>query len=312
MAKILITGGAGFIGSNIAEALHEKHEILVIDDLSTSGSLSREYVKNLASEGKIKFEEGSINDIKLLSRLLNDVDFVLHQAAIPSVPRSVKDPIASNSANVGGSLTLLKACVDSGVEKLVAASSSSVYGDTPTLPKVETMQPHPLSPYAISKFAMEHYLRVFNELYGIQTLTLRYFNVFGPRQNPHSEYAAVIPKFIKAAKEEKPLVIYGDGTQTRDFSYVKDVVAANMKAAESKKNGIFNIAGGNRITIKELAEAIIKTLDSKSEIEYMDSRAGDVKHSLADVSKARTELNWSPEYSLQDGLEDYLSYSNLF
>lgn len=312
MAKILITGAAGFIGSNIAEALHEKYEILIIDDLSTSGSQSKEYVQNLASEGKINFKEGSINDIKLLSELLNDVDYVLHQAAIPSVPRSVKDPIASNSANVGGSLTLLKACVDAGVKKIVAASSSSVYGDTPTLPKIETMQPHPLSPYAISKFAMEHYMRVFNELYGIQTVTLRYFNVFGPRQNPYSEYAAVIPKFIKAAKEGQPLMIYGDGTQTRDFSYVKDVVAANMKAAESKKSGIFNIAGGNRITITELAEAIISITDSQSKIEYLKSRAGDIKHSLADVSKAQKELNWSPTYSLQDGLEDYLSYSNLF
>jgi UDP-glucose 4-epimerase len=312
MAKILITGGAGFIGSNIAEALHEKHEIVVIDDLSTSGPPSSEYVQNLASEGKIKFEEGSINDINLISELLIDVEYVLHQAAIPSVPRSVKDPLASNSANVGGSLTVLKACVDAGVKKIVAASSSSVYGDTPTLPKIETMQPHPLSPYAVSKFAMEHYMRVFNELYGIQTLTLRYFNVFGPRQNPYSEYAAVIPKFIKAAKEGQPLMIYGDGTQTRDFSYVKDVVAANVKAAESKKSGIFNIAGGNQITITELAEAIISTTDSQSKIEYLKSRAGDIKHSLADVFKARNELNWSPTYSLQDGLEDYLSYSDLF
>ena len=293
----LVTGGAGFIGSNLVESLKGA---VVIDDFSTANKDSSDFVK---SSGARLFK-GSINDAKLLREALAGVDTVYHEAAVPSVPRSVRDPLTTNTANVSGTLSLLVACVDAGVKKIVFASSSSVYGDTPTLPKVETMQPNPKSPYAVSKLAGEHYMRVFGELYGLKTASLRYFNVFGPRQNPESEYAAVIPRFTKAAFANEPLVIYGDGSQTRDFTYVKDVVEANKKAAG--KSGIFNIAGGKQVTIRSLAEKIIKLAGSKSEINCFPERKGDVKHSLADISLAKKELGWAPKYTLDKGLREYI------
>jgi len=306
MARILVTGGAGFIGSHIAEELSKdgSNEIVVLDNLATANKLSADFVKNL----DIEFIEGSVTDAALLLKTLEDVDYVLHQAAIPSVPRSVKDPLASNAANVGGTLSLLKASLESGVKKVVCASSSSVYGDTPTLPKVETMTPNPKSPYAISKLMGEHYCRVFDELYGLETVSLRYFNVFGPRQNPFSEYSAVMPKFIYAALQDKPLRIYGDGSQTRDFTYVKDVVRANILAAGSDATGVFNIAGGRQISIQELAESIIELTGSASEVEHLDVRQGDILHSLADISKARDGLGWKPDYTLQQGLAELVNY----
>ncbi len=295
----LITGGAGFIGSNLLEAVEEA---IVLDDLSTANKYSKEFVEDSGA----RFVKGSVNDRELLRDLLQDIETVYHQAAIPSVPRSVKDPLKSNRANAGGTLTLLTACRDSGVKNVVYASSSSVYGDAPTLPKAETMQPNPKSPYAVSKLAGEHYMRVFGELYGMKTASLRYFNVFGPRQNPDSEYSAVIPKFVKAALAGDPLMIYGDGLQTRDFTYVKDVVEANKKAVG--KSGTFNIAGGKQITIGELADRIVELTGSSSEVKRMDERKGDVKHSLANISKATKELGWRPEYTLDQGLKEYIDY----
>jgi len=305
MAKILVTGGAGFIGSHIAEELCGKNEVVVLDDLSTANEQSTSFVRALP----LGFVEGSINDRTTLDRLLPDVDYVLHQAAIPSVPRSIEDPLASNRANVGGTLNLLKACVDNDVERVVCASSSSVYGDTPALPKVETMNPDPKSPYAVSKLIGEHYCRVFSELYGLKATSLRYFNVFGSRQNPFSQYSAVIPKFVYSALDNKPLVIYGDGEQTRDFTYVKDVVAANLLAAQESTTGVFNIAGGKQITINELAERIISLTGSSSDIVHEQVRKGDVLHSLADISKAEKELGWKPKYSLEAGLKEYIEWA---
>ncbi len=296
---VLITGGAGFIGSNLAESLDD---VIVVDDLSTANRYSIEFIKNSG----IRFIKGSVNDLHLMKKVLDGVETVYHQAAIPSVPRSIRDPIRSNHANIGGTLTLLIACRDTGVRNVVYASSSSVYGDTPTLPKVETMEPNPKSPYAVSKLIGEHYTRVFSELYGLKAVSLRYFNVFGPRQNPDSEYSAVIPKFVKAAMKGEPLTIYGDGEQTRDFTYVKDVVEANKKAAG--KSGIYNIAGGRRITINELAEKIIELTGSSSDIIHAEERKGDVKHSLADISRAKKKLGWQPQYSLEEGLKEYIDY----
>jgi len=302
--NVLITGGAGFIGSHIAETLAPENEVRVLDNMATSGKQSSEFVKKTEAE----FIDGSINDIPLLKKLMKDIDYVFHQAAIPSVSRSVKDPIATNEANATGTLNLLIVARDSGVKKVVFASSSSVYGDTPKLPKIETMQPNPKSPYAVSKLAGEHYCRVFHEIYGLQTTCLRYFNVYGPRQNPDSQYSAVIPRFIYGAMQNKDLVIFGDGEQTRDFTYVKDVVEANILAAESKASGEFNIAFGSRISIKDLAEKIINLTDSKSSILHKEPRAGDVKHSLADVSKAKKAFSYSPKYSIDNGLSDYLGW----
>ena len=299
----LVTGGAGFIGSSLVEDLED---VVVVDDLSTANEYSIRFVEESGAE----FIKGSITDLKLMKQVLDGVETVYHQAAIPSVPRSIKDPLRTNQANIGGTLNLLVACWDAGVRNLVYASSSSVYGDTPALPKVENMPPNPKSPYAITKLMGEHYMRVFNELYGLRTVSLRYFNVFGPRQNPDSEYSAVIPKFVKAALAGQPITIYGDGLQTRDFTYVTDVVEANKKAAG--KVGIYNIAGGKQITIRELADKIVELTGSRSEIEYVDERKGDVKHSLADITKAGKKLAWQPKYTLEQGLKEYIDcYSKL-
>lgn len=297
--KILVTGGAGFIGSHIAE---ESFAVRVIDDFSTANKYSIDFIE----EQGIELVRGTITDYGSVCSVLEGVETVFHQAAIPSVPRSVEDPITTDKVNIGGTLTLLKACVDCGVKNVVSASSSSVYGDSETLPKVEEMPLSPKSPYAVSKAAGEHYMRVFSELYGLNTASLRYFNVFGERQNPDSEYSAVIPKFVKAALSGKPLKIFGDGSQTRDFTYVKDVVEANKLAAG--KNGAFNIAGGSAITIKELAETIISLTESRSAIEYLPERSGDIKHSLAGITKAKEELSWVAKYSLEDGLKKYIDY----
>ncbi len=297
---VLITGGAGFIGSNIAEEIPGAK---ILDNLSTANKESISFVR----DSGFHLISGSVNNYDLLLEVLKDVDIVYHQAAVPSVPRSIEDPITTNEANIGGTLTLLKACVDSGVSKIIYASSSSVYGDTPTLPKVETMPPAPKSPYAVSKLIGEHYMRVFSELYGITTISLRYFNVFGPRQNLESQYAAVIPKFVRAALLDKPITIYGDGNQTRDFTYVKDVVSANMKASRSPDSGVYNIAGGTQTTINDLATMIIDLTGSNSEVTYLPERRGDVKHSLADISRAK-EIGWKPKYDLKKGLKEYIAY----
>ena len=299
--KIVVTGGAGFIGSNIVHAIYKDNEVTVIDDLST-GNL--ENIITLVDEESIKLVKGSITDLKLLQENFSDVDYVLHQAAIPSVPRSIKNPIASNKANIDGTLNVLVAARDSDVKKVVYASSSSVYGDTPTLPKVETMPTFPLSPYAISKLTGEHYCRVFYEIYGLRTTSLRYFNVYGPRQNPKSEYAAVVPRFISSISKGRPIEIYGDGEQTRDFTFVEDVINANLLSCVSKKSdgNALNIAGGKRISVNDLALKIMKLIGKDVEIIYRERREGDVKDSLADISLAKNLIDYTPKYSLDNGL----------
>ena len=301
--KIVITGGAGFIGSNLAEVLSKDNanEVIVLDDLST-GKLAN------TKEMAIKFVNGSITDLELLQTIFKDVDYVLHQAAIPSVPRSINEPIASNNANITGTLNVLVAARDRNVKKVVYASSSSVYGDTPKLPKREDMTPTPLSPYAVTKLTGEHYCNVFNEVYGLKTVALRYFNVYGPKQDPYSDYAAVIPKFVSRVLRDEPPLIYGDGQQTRDFTFVKDVVTANIRAMKSAATGVFNIASGNRITIQELAELVMKLMDKDLGVILEEPRKGDVLHSLADVSKAKAGFGYEPGYRLETGLEETVKW----
>ena len=303
--NIIVTGGAGFIGSNLVKKLQEKNHVTVIDDLSTG------YINNihtLITDEKIKFIQGSITDLDLLQNTFKNIDYVFHEAAIPSVPRSVKDPYKSNYVNANGTLNILLAGRDNAVKKVIYASSSSVYGDTPTLPKKEEMKPCPQSPYAVSKLTAEYYCNVFTKVYHLPTVSLRYFNVYGPSQDPNSEYAAVIPRFITNIKNDKPPIIYGDGEQTRDFTFVNDVVNANILAAESSSTGIFNIAGGKRISINDLVKAILKLYKKEIESSYVEPREGDIKHSLADVSKAKDGFGYTPKYEILEGLKETIKW----
>jgi UDP-glucose 4-epimerase len=301
--NVLVTGGGGFIGSNLAEELSKNNNVSIIDNLSTG---KRNYIQDF----KADFIEGSITDLNTLKMACKDMDYVFHLAALASVPRSVKEPKIVNEVNITGTVNVLIAAKDLNVKKVVFASSSSVYGDTPTLPKVETMQPNPLSPYAVSKLSGEYYCKVFYKVYGLPTTSLRFFNVYGPRQDPSSEYAAVIPKFIQLVSENKSPVIFGDGTQTRDFTFVKDVVKALILSAESEKaNGeVINIAGGKRISIKELAGKITQMMGKDIPYEYSDKRPGDIEHSLADISKASSLIGFMPTYSLEKGLEETIGF----
>ena len=296
--KVCVTGGAGFIGSNIAQVLARKNDVTVIDNLLTG---HRSNLENI----ECRFIEGSINDLDKLREALTGADYVLHQGALPSVPRSVEDPMPSNINNIEGTLNLLIMARKCNVRKVVFASSSSVYGDTPILPKVETMLLNPQSPYAVTKMAAEQYCRVFWKNYRLPTAALRYFNVFGPRQDPDSQYAAVIPKFIQLAKAGKKVIVYGDGEQTRDFTYVLDVVQANLRAAvDTESNGeVFNIARQERISLNELANMIFGKLGKKCQIDYQPERAGDIKHSLADIGRAKALLGYKPEYTIEKGVE---------
>ncbi|HXL02957.1 MAG TPA: SDR family oxidoreductase [Candidatus Atribacteria bacterium] len=305
MGKVVVTGGAGFIGSHLAEELSKRgHKVAILDNLFTG---KRENVEPLLKEGKVEFIQGSITDSPLLYKLFQDVSYVFHEAAIPSVPRSVENPQASHEANITGTLNVLLAAKDTGVKKVIYASSSSVYGDTPTLPKKEDMPPNPLSPYAVTKLSGEYYCRVFHRVYGLPTVCLRYFNVYGPRQDPASQYAAVIPRFINRVLENKPPIIFGDGEQTRDFTFVKDVVEANILAAESNAYGVYNIGRGERISINKLAEIIIQLVGNNIEPVYQEARSGDVKHSLADISRART-FGYNPKWSLEEGLRETVNF----
>ncbi|PXF62155.1 MAG: GDP-mannose 4,6-dehydratase [Candidatus Methanogaster sp.] len=300
--NVVITGGCGFIGSNLAHELVEVDEVTVIDDLSTGRPENNE---DLLDNENYRYVEGSITDLNLLKQVFDGVDYVFHQAAIPSVPRSIKDPAKTNEVNISGTLNVLIAADQEGVKKVVYASSSSVYGETPVLPKEEGMIPDPLSPYAVSKLAGEYYCKVFAEIYGLKTASLRYFNVYGPKQDPSSEYAAVIPKFITRVLNGKPPVICGDGEQTRDFTFVKDVVSANILAAGSSKTGVFNIGSGARVSVNELAAAVIEASATGTDpgILHAEPRDGDVRHSLADISRAKS-IGYEPSYALTDGLEE--------
>ena len=299
--RFVVTGGAGFIGSNIVtDLVKNNNEVIVIDNLLT-GKLD-----NLSGVmDEIRFIEDDIQDLNLLKREFDDIDYVLHQAALPSVPRSVDDPIASNQNNIDGTLNVLIAARDAGVKRVVYASSSSAYGNSPTLPKKEDMKPEPLSPYAVTKLVGEYYCKVFYDLYGLETVSLRYFNVFGPHQDPNSQYAAVIPKFITAmSKDEKP-IIFGDGTQSRDFTYVQNNVEANLLAcvANGAAGKLFNVACGERITLNDLVDILNRILGTDIEPIYAKPRQGDVKHSLADISLAEDILDFEPKYSFEIGLK---------
>jgi nucleoside-diphosphate-sugar epimerase len=298
----LVTGGAGFIGSHIASALAAAGaRVRVIDDLSTG------YRENLdAIRGDLDFIQGSVADEESLRKALEDVELVFHEAAIPSVPRSVENPRQTHIASVDSTFSLLLAAREKNVRRIVYAASSSAYGDQPVLPKTESMLPEPLSPYAVAKLVGEYYCQVFTRVYRLETVSLRYFNVFGPRQDPSSQYSGVISRFISALLGHDRPVIYGDGEQSRDFTFVADVVEANLKAAETTRGvgQIINIAKGEQVTLNQLLERL-KQLTGKKDVvaDYREPRPGDVRHSLADISRARDLLGFKPKVDLQTGLQ---------
>ena len=298
----LVTGGAGFIGSHIAAGLMASGaRVRVLDDLSTG---HRENLEEIG--GDLDFIEGSVADEALLHKILDGVEVVFHEAAIPSVPRSVEAPKQTHVASVDGTFSLLMAARDNRVRRVVYAASSSAYGDQPTLPKAEQMLPDPLSPYAVAKLVGEYYCQVFTRVYGLETVSLRYFNVFGPRQDPGSQYSGVVSRFISALLSDERPVIYGDGEQSRDFTYIDNVVAANLSAASAKdaSGKVINVANGQRITLNELL-AELKDLTGKQDVtaEYKEPRVGDVKHSLADITLAREFLGYESKVELREGLQ---------
>lgn len=299
---VLVTGGAGFIGSHLVERLiNQGYSVRVLDNFSTG---SRE---NLAPFMRnIELIEGDICDVHTVQHATRGVDFVLHQAALGSVPRSIDNPLATHETNITGTLKLLVAARDAGVKRLVNASSSSVYGDTLVLPKTESMTPTPLSPYALSKLTAETYCQLFSSIYKLETLTLRYFNVFGPRQNEHSQYAAVIPRFTSAMLHNRPITIFGDGEQTRDFTYIDNIVAANILAMTkplAKIGQAINIGCGNHYSVLEVIRAISEGLAIKPDIKYLPTRTGDVKDSFADISKAAELIGYQPNTQFYEGIK---------
>lgn len=301
----LVTGGAGFIGSNLVSTLlAASHEVRVLDNFLTG---KRENLAGLSDRYGDRFQlvEGDLRDLPETRAAAEGVEYILHQGALPSVPRSVADPVLSNEINVGGTLNLLIAARQAGVRRVVFAASSSAYGDTPELPKRESMAPNPKSPYAAQKLAGEHYMRIFHEVFGVETISLRYFNVFGPRQDPRSMYAAVIPRFITAVQSGTPPTVYGDGRQTRDFTYIDDVVRANLLAcaAGSAACGkVFNIARGERISLLEILELVYGLAGRRVPPRFEPLRAGDVRDSLADISLARELLGYEPQVAFSEGL----------
>jgi nucleoside-diphosphate-sugar epimerase len=305
MSHYLVTGGAGFIGSHLTEELLRRgHRVRVADSLIT-GKRS-----NLAHLDGVDFVEGDLADLAFAHRAVEGVEYVLHQAAIPSVPRSVKDPITSNRANVDATVNVLVASRDAGVRRLVFAASSSAYGDTPTLPKHEGMPTNPLSPYALQKVIGEQYLQMFTRLYGLETVSIRYFNVFGPRQDPSSPYSGVISVFATALLENRPPTIYGDGEQTRDFTYVANVVDGVLRACEAAgaSGGIINVATGGRISLNQLFEEMRKVVGADVRPKYAEARAGDVRDSQADIRKARELLGYEPLVTFQEGLRQTIDW----
>ncbi len=306
-SKVLVTGGAGFIGSNLAEELiNQGAKVTIIDNLVTG---FRENLEEIA--GVFDFVEGDLNDEKSLEKALDNVEIVFHQAALPSVPRSVDNPAETHEACVNGTFNLLLKAREKNVRRFIYAASSSAYGNQKTLPKVEAMRPEPLSPYAAAKLMGEHYCSVFNEVYGMETISLRYFNVFGPRQNPSSFYSGVISRFIDALMGGKTPVIFGDGEQSRDFTYVANIVGANVKAAQTNKGfgEVMNTANGERITLNELLETLKKITGKKDvEAEYREERKGDVKHSQADVTKAKEIYGYEKLVDLEEGLQKTIDW----
>jgi nucleoside-diphosphate-sugar epimerase len=298
--RYLVTGGAGFIGSHIVGRLVGEGKLVrVLDNLSTGESIRLKTVRDA-----IEFVEGDLADERVSDEVVRDVDYVLHQAAVPSVQRSVYDPIGTNRANVTATLNLLESCRKAGVRRLVYAASSSAYGDTEILPKTEAMSSNPLSPYALQKLVGERYCKLYYDLYGLETVSLRYFNVFGPDQDPHSEYSAVIPKFITKLLAKEPITVYGDGEQSRDFTHVENVVEANMlalRAIEAPGN-VCNIGCGERITLNKLIHLMEEILGVKAQVNYIAPKAGDVRHSLADITRAQRLLGYEPKVMVKEGL----------
>ena len=299
MSHYLVTGGAGFIGSHLAEELVRRgHRVRVLDNLSTG---KRHNLEHLPA---VEFVEGDLADPAFCARAVQGTEYVLHQAAIPSVPRSVLDPVASNRANIDGSLNILVAARDAGVRRLVYAGSSSAYGDTPTLPKREDMATNPLSPYALQKLVAEQYCQMFTRLYGLETVTIRYFNVFGPRQDPGSPYSGVISLFATALLEGRQPTIYGDGGQTRDFTYVANVVDGVLRACDvpDASGEVINVATGSRISLNELLHTMNRIVGTSISATYVEARAGDVRDSQADIAKAQALLGYAPSVGLEAGL----------
>ena len=305
----LVTGGAGFIGSHIAESLlRDGHGVRVLDDLSTGSRENFAGFERLS--GRFEFLEGDIRVAADVRRAVAGVEGVFHEAALRSVPRSVDDPLSSNDVNVTGTLQLLIACRDAKVRRVVYASSSSVYGDDPTLPKVEGLRPAPISPYAATKLMGEYYCQIYTRLYGVEAVSLRYFNVFGPRQSPESKYAAVVPRFLAAALRDEPLEIHGDGRQSRDFTYIENVVAANVLAMRVPQAAgkVFNVACGSRYSVLDVATAIGKSLRRPVRLEHQPARAGDVRDTQADISQARTILGYEPRVDFEEGMRRTCEY----
>ena len=302
MSKVLITGGAGFIGSNLAEAsLRMGHQVRVLDNLSTG---KRENLVFDEVYPFLEMIEGDICDLITCQRAMEGIEYVFHEAALPSVQRSVEDPLTSNEVNGGGTLNILIAARDAGVRRVIYAASSSAYGDTPTLPKKEEMVPNPLSPYALQKFIGEQYCRLFFQLYGLETISLRYFNIFGPKQDPNSIYSAVIPRFIDALVSDRPPVIFGDGEQSRDFTYIDNVVHANLLAmdAERTQGEVVNVACGRRVSLNQLLKILQDIIGSHVSPLYEEPRKGDVMHSLADIKRGKAILNYDPRVGIEEGL----------
>ena len=300
MRRVIVTGGAGFIGSHLAEELVRRgYKVFIIDDLSTG---KPENIEELLKENSVEFVQGSITDLPLLQKLFKGAKYVFHQAALARVPRSIEDPLTTNEVNIKGTLNVLLAAKENGVRKVIYASSSSVYGDTSALPQKEDMPPNPLSPYALTKLAGEYYCNIFRQIYGLSTVSLRYFNVYGPRQDPHSQYATVIPAFIGRISQDLPPVIYGDGEQSRDFTYIEDVVRANILAAEANAEGVYNIGNGKNTTINQLADIILKLMKKDLQPIHDKPRLGDPRHTLADISKAK-DFGYEPKWTLEDGLK---------
>jgi UDP-N-acetylglucosamine/UDP-N-acetyl-alpha-D-glucosaminouronate 4-epimerase len=305
MASHLVTGGAGFIGSHLAEELIRRGAtVRVVDNLITGRR------SNLSHLPAVEFLEGDLANPDVAARAVSGIDYVLHQAAIPSVPRSVQDPITSNRANITSTLNVLVAARDAGVKRLVYAGSSSAYGNTPTLPKREDMPANPLSPYALQKLVGEQYCQLFTQLYGFETVTIRYFNVFGPRQDPGSPYSGVISLFSTALLEGRQPVIYGDGEQTRDFTYVANVVDGVLRALEAPEAAgeVINVATGGRISLNELLRVMNRIVGTHLGPVYQPARSGDVKDSQADISKAHSLLGYVPQVTLEDGLRRTLEW----
>jgi nucleoside-diphosphate-sugar epimerase len=298
--RYLVTGGAGFIGSNtVDELVRRGHSVVVLDDLSSGKEENLGDIRN-----KITFIKGSITDIEVVRKAMHEAEYVLHLAARTSVPRSVKDPIETNKINIDGTLNVLLAAKELKVKRVVFAASSSAYGETPTLPKVETMQPEPISPYGVTKYVGELYGQTFGRCYGLENVSLRYFNIFGPRQDPSSPYSGVLAKFCTAFLEETPPVVFGDGEQTRDFTFVDNAVQANLLACEAPNvsGKVFNVGCAARVSLNEVLRALGRITGKPLEAKYEPPRDGDIRDSLADISQAKEFLGYDPQVSFEDGL----------